>query len=588
MRNVYITLILLVVIIFNSIVYKKQIEHFASDISVQMRPCALYLINDPIFCDQNNILYEMGEIQLLVLKKKLKKTDKSIQLIKDLDAKIDQVLKNKSNLQLNTCKLSINNLKEIKSNTNSTDIYSNKTISTLTEFDTKNYQGYCFIDTEQKENTDVLRKISNDYPNVVSSEGILFDTPVIDTDSPSSSYAAVKIRNDLYIDTLMNDKKMLCKPVEDVRINDGEIFLKIHCHMENNNLFASKIDLVSYDKEKNMMRVFDKTVSEIEIQKASEDVLAAEFVVKAAKTTLEIAKASETADAVKSAKTTLENATKHLDKTKKVQENAKEFNKRISEHLKKFEDTFFTFTYIENKILSYTAISVNVRICTFKFNICDNVVSYAYISEQSKDGTDEKEEIKLSFKDEFRSGVILLKQSLQLPFSDKTKNISGNDEFRIADNKNNDISDLIDEKLKSLEGETSDLKMKLLEFDSLNKKIANNYKQSQNLCEMNESEYSDCIESTNIDFGNTHKLVEIIKKETENKLYKGNSLREVLIKIKADMLTTKITLLDVNEAIYHAIPKDSEGKPKAKGIKISFEKYADYVSNDNCVYLQYD
>lgn len=589
MRNVYIILILLVVIIFNSIASNKHFEHFTSELSVKMRPCALYLTNNPSFCDQNEILYEMGDIQLQVLKKKLKKTDKSSQIIKDLDSTIDEVLKNKANLQLNTCKLSINELKEIKTNTSSTDIYPSKTITAFTEYDTNRYQGYCFLDSEQKGNTDVLTKITNDYPNIVSSEGISFNSPVRNVDSSSTSYAAVKIRNDLYINTIMNDMKMFCKPVDNVRINDEDIFLRIKCNMEKNSLTASRIDLVIYVKGQNMMRVVDKTAAEVASKKASEDVKTATFVLEAAKTTLEVAKASETADAVKTANTTVDDATKALDKAKKVQEDAVKFIEKISQHLKKFEDTFFTFTYMENKMLSYAPVAVPVRICTLKFNICDNVVSFTSISEQKKNGSDnEKEEIKVSFNEEFKSGAIVLKQSLQLPFSDKTENISGDEKRRIANNKNNDISNLIDDKIKTLEDETSDLKMKLLEFDSLNKTIANNYKQSQNLCEINKTTYSGCIEKVNIDFGNTYKLVEIIQQETQNKLNKAMSLREVLIKIKADMLITKFTLADVNEDISRAISKDSDGKPTTKGVEIPYEKYADYVSNDNCIYLQYD
>ena len=551
---------------------------------VKTRGCQMHLTKDPELCNQLEPYYKMSNIQLQVAINKMKK-------LKDSSSKqayniLRYIQSKKKQIPINSCKIEVPGLREIDKNELDSSQYSLKTITSFGDYDPISFKGYCLLDTNYDTNElSVKMKIDKEYSNIIDSGDILMTSKIQDIDGNDTTYAALKIRSDIYPEILNNSKEFCKKNNQNIDIPDKAIFVKVTCHLENmRKISASKVEIVQYLKNKNK---FEKIQKYIDAKKLPIEL----------KQNLEEPK-SETTNEIREEFTNEslnENTTEDVENTEKTQDPKQQVGntektpdpKQSEKVMEEFEKNFFGLTYIENSSLIFSSYNVPVKMYIFEFDICSSIQSYTTIDEIT-DSFDESKmsKIKISFTEDLRISPIMIKQNLDIPFKDDTKNISESEDVKVTDNKDGDIKRLIEDKIKSLDEENKDIKNKLKEYDEALDKTAKNYVNIQSSCKENQETYSNCIDRANIDFGNLYKLITVAKTGLSDLMQRNMANKESLQNVLEIMEITKFTIEDMNQDILNNIPKNKDGSFKNKGVPISMQKFAPFVSNDDCFYFQ--
>lgn len=558
MNNSYtILIIFLSCILLVTSVSMRCVEHFEEDIEktknqsilVKTRECEMHLTNDAGVCNKLDKYYKMGHIQLQITINNMKsKKDASSQQAYNI---LKYIQSKKKNIPINACKISIPDLSEIDSIYQQESKYPYKSITSLIDYDPVTFKGYCLLDTQyDTDEVSVKMKVNKELSDIMNSDRMIMTSQIKDIGSDETTYAALEFNNDIFSKILNNPKKFCKKSSNNIDIQHKAIFVRITCNLESfDKISASKVELVEYNKESN---------SFIKVEKYQ---------------------LSEKTEENKSSVPIPDTNTDKKDVYQPDSENI----------MKIFENAFFGFNYIENGALTFSSYNIPVSMFTFQFDICQNVESYVFENEITDPSDDSKKnKIQFSFREELGSTPKIIKQQLNIPFLDNTKNISESEDVKITDNKDNDISNLIDDKIKKLGNANEEIKNKIKEYDDSLDKTAKNYIKLQESCSNNEDTYSTCIEKANIDFGNLYKLITISKSESNNIIQRNKSIINSLTDVKEIMSKTRYSIEDANEEITNNIPKNNDGTLKYKGVPFSFQKFAKYISNDDCLYFRFD
>lgn len=255
----YLNIILFIVIIINIIILSSKssyIERFyisSSNISptssnipninpnkirVELRPCTINLTSDDDICNQLSDIYEMSKIQIQVLLNTMKKNNADLSSYNLLK----YIRDNKDSIPINTCKIEIDNWKEIKNTYMSSNIYPYKNIINNTDYNDETLSGYCLYDVSTNSNINPDKKIINNiedinYPNELK----LYELYKFDNNVPVNTIAKLACEN---------------KNTSYLIIDNNLIFMRLNCYLDNEtNLKTNNIEFVKYNSS---TKKFDK------------------------------------------------------------------------------------------------------------------------------------------------------------------------------------------------------------------------------------------------------------------------------------------------------------------------------------------
>jgi hypothetical protein len=543
----------------------------------------------------------MGNIQLQVAINNMKKmrdpsSKQAYNMLRYIQSK-------KKNIPINSCKIQIRGLSEIDKVHMDESIdgdisYPFKSTTSFAEYDPVSFKGYCLLDTNyDTDEMSVRMKVNKEYSDIMNTDDLIFTSQIQDIDKDNTTYAALKFSNDVYTKIVNNSTQFCKKNNVNIDIPDKSVFIKITCHLENiSKISASKVEIVEYIKEDNGFKKINKYGEKIKkpkipkMENTNTEVADTEH--EGTETT-EVAPSTETKETFANMESDMEGDSNtetdtKPETTKKGEKDVSEAKSSYSEEImKKFEETFFGFTYIENGSLVFSSYSLPVKIFTFNFDICSSILTYKTIEETTNPyDNDEKTKIKISFTEDLRISPILIKTKLNIPFKDGTKNISEAEDVKVTDDKDNDITSLINDKIDSIQKENDEIKLKIIEYDKALDKTAKNYMNLQDSCSNNKDTYNNCIQMANINFGNLYKLITIAKTELKDSIQRNMAMRDSLSAVLETMKITVFTIEDMNQDIKNNIRKNNDGSLKDQGVNISYQKFAQFVSSDDCIYFQ--
>lgn len=210
----------------------------------------------------------------------------------------------------------------------------------------------------------------------------------------------------------------------------------------------------------------------------------------------------------------------------------------------------FDYNYDDKKI-KYTAVVLPVSAYKFTYNFCNKVESYAMY------------DIPKFSMDELYIAPKIVKHNIDLmPYLPDTKN--KNNVERIVNLKIKELFDEIKNMNQTIDTYTSNQDEVTLEFQKL----------KQTTCPSiidNNKKYTECMLQQNV-LKDNYNMIESDKYYLKEILQNKRETYANLIDAADKMRTMKFTLKEINEAIEN-------------GIEIDYFKYADFVSNDNCIYL---
>lgn len=545
----HIIIIVLICIIILCSLKTKTIEKFESEsipylgvqrpaIVATSRPCELYLTNIPSKCNEMKDMYKLGKVQIQVMINSMKNKKG----LENTVTALEEIYSQKETIPVTSCKIDFNGLIEINSS-DKHNTYQQKTITTESDYDLDKMTGYCLMEVNTPNNEDPLNKAKTDlskFKGMVDLDSVEIVNHVYINNEGDKKYAAVKINNAAYVSSITGSKNTCTVPSTD--LEDGMRFVKLYCDIKEKKLLTRAIDIVKFNKSKNIFEVIDFS-KDIPISKESDK------------------KESESKEPTE--------------------------NERIMDD---FNKAFYSILYVENGAIGLQPIDFETSVYVFTFNLCDNVEKYTITKETYN--KDREENIPFTFSmNDLRNNGVSLKNELNLPFADDTKVLGDNEENKdsnaqkITDDKEGDITNLLVNKINNADAENEALQMKINEYDNTLKQIADNYKTAADLCKGDN--YEKCLQKSNENISNMYKLVSILKEETVAKHRKNKDMKRICTEIKIKMAEAKVSLTDINESISQNIPTNNEGKNKQNGITIPYDKYATYISNDDCMYVKF-
>jgi hypothetical protein len=211
-----------------------------------------------------------------------------------------------------------------------------------------------------------------------------------------------------------------------------------------------------------------------------------------------------------------------------------------------------TFDYkYDDKKIKYTAITLPASIYKFTYNFCNKIESYAMYN------------IPKFSMDELYIAPKIIKHNIDLmPY--------------LPDNGNNsNVERIVNLKIKELFDEIKMINQQVDTYTSNQDKFTVEFqKMKQTTCPSiidNNKKYTECMLQQNM-LSDNYNMIESDKYYLKGILQNKRTTYTDLIDAADKMRTMKFTLKEINEAIEN-------------GIEIDYFKYADFVSNDNCIYL---
>lgn len=550
----------MIVLVFGNL--KKDIEQFENDEDIpyiegakpiliaNMRPCQVYLTNEPSKCDELSEMYKMGKIQLKVIINTLKKVENYQEIVKNLEA----IYNDKEKSSSKSCKITFSGLEEVN-NTLESDKYEHKTITQATNYNLETMKGYCLMEVEpdlEENPMDIaMEKIQKKYKDVVDAGSVTIVRNINGRGDGNKIYAAMKLKDKIPTTTL--GKSNMC-PKPNVDLEDGARFFQLKCDIEKvDKLVVYRVDVVKFNKKSGKFDIID---------------IHAETPPPINQSTNANAVASNAGPAVAPTPAAATIDTKQLEK---------EFNEK-----------FFRLQYIENGPIGLQPIDVETPVYVFTFDPCENVEKYKkteYVFDKEK-----KEDVKFKFSmNELKMFGKNIRSRLPLPFKPETKNISESkdeDAKKITDNTDNDITNLLNSKIENADAENKAAEEKIKEYDLQLQSLSSSYQAAESLCKVNVNP-DECLKESNTNLAKMHNLITIMKKEMEDSIKKNLDLKYLCVDIKVEISQTSMQIQDINLTIDETIPRNNEDKRKSRGINISYKKYSNLVSNDDCIYIQF-
>jgi hypothetical protein len=489
--NILLILIIIVNIILLSLRSSDNREGFADGAAgaataplprkIETRPCTLHLTNDNDLCEKLAEVYKLSPLQIQVQMNKMK--DAGNQGAYDL---MKYVKDNKKNLPVNACKIELQKMKEVRNIYGSSNINVNKNIYRNLNYNTETLSGYCLSDVSQYADFD-SSNILNILKSSLSSN--LFVEPTAQTtvdniiDDNNSKYMAVRVVNKIPIQTLLQDTASICKDVNVVLDNNVK-FLRIHCSLLNEvQLSADHIDLVSYNQNSKKFDIVDDG------SKATSNMML---------------------------------------------------------------DQLFTYAYDKKQIL-YQPNPYDVMIYKLAYNYCGNVEEYTIF-----------DSLKFSI-GELNIAPRIIRQNIDLGiYSSNAVGQGGKNMPDIIGNAIMDIFKTNGEIENTLLTYTSNQELMLADISKLRREICPSIMTNNNQKAM-------CILRANA-IEDQYNFVEVQKYQLNEKLANQRRMYQLLLDTSYKIQTSKMTLYEINEII-------------KTGVGISYSKYAELISNDDCLYL---
>lgn len=243
--NIILLCIVIINIVLQSITIHEQFDILTPIVSSQyksqnvikakLRPCTMQLSNDSDICDKLADIYEMSDAQIQVLINTMiaeyqdESAIKMLQYIKD----------NKKNIPINSCRIQLAQLKEIKEAylTTSNVEYPYKYINKNTEFDKNLLTGYCLSDVSNRS------EINNQYTIVDNLEDI-------SNMNKTQLYELYKFDNSYSIEAITD---FYCKNNRSgIPFDEKLHFIRLRVSVTKNSILnVYKIDVVYYDQSTN-------------------------------------------------------------------------------------------------------------------------------------------------------------------------------------------------------------------------------------------------------------------------------------------------------------------------------------------------
>jgi hypothetical protein len=249
----YINLILFLILIINIILLttkysniEKFEEQVRQPIKIDTRPCTLHLTNNSDLCDQLEEIYKMSDIQIQVILNQMKvdpnanKTNyDNLRYIKD----------NKASLPLNACKIELNNLKESKNIYGSSNILVYKNLTKVIDYNQNNLSGYCLSDISSYtglSHINMLNKVQSNISSNMFYIPLTLSNTVSNIIDNNNKYLAIKMKDNLNAETLLNEEKYICKN-NTITLENNLKYIKLDC-MLHNDIFLKvhNINIVQY------------------------------------------------------------------------------------------------------------------------------------------------------------------------------------------------------------------------------------------------------------------------------------------------------------------------------------------------------
>lgn len=550
---IYFIIFILILIIIGTIT--KKIEKFENELPfinseypiliANLRPCEIYLTEQPQKCNELKDIYKLGKIQLQVLINVMKKNENYNQIVENLE----KILELKNIVPVNSCKFSFDGLYEVDKVGNNK--YEYKTATKHVNYDLKDMKGYCLMKVDTDSKSSVIENISKKYKGMIDENNIHFVNHI---QGDNNTYAAVKIKSEKILSNNSSFSSICKKSNNNI---DNERFLRLHCDIYNDNkLLLSYIDIVSYNKKLEKFEIIDFS------QKKSDN-----------------PPSSEPNNGSPAGQNTSSPAGQNTNGSTSVIPKQHDTDKIIKE----FNEAFFELLYIENKTLSLSCKKFETSLYTFTFNECNNIEKYEkieYIYDKNKD-----ENVRYSFNfNDFNISGKSITNSLKLPFKSDTKTINDeNSDVKMTNNSDGDISRLLQNKIDNAEQENKAIEDKIKEFESQLNNLSLQYQANGSLC----NDEPLCLKEKNEYVDKMYKIITKLKNEYESSLRINKDLKNQCIDILLDIDEISMKLSDINNSIEMNIQKTSDGKPRTNGMRIDYSKFSKYVSNDDCIYIKF-
>jgi hypothetical protein len=157
---------------------------------------------------------------------------------------------NKASLPLNACKIELNNLKESRNIYGSSNILLYKNLTKVIDYNENNLSGYCLSDVSSYTGLSHLNMLNQIQSNISSN---MFYIPLTLSntvsniiDNTNNKYLAIKMKDNLQAETLLNEEKYICKN-NTITLENNLKYIKFDC-MLHNDIFLKvhNINIVQY------------------------------------------------------------------------------------------------------------------------------------------------------------------------------------------------------------------------------------------------------------------------------------------------------------------------------------------------------
>ncbi len=503
----YINIVLFLLIIINIIMIvmrerKKRREFFEDTssitdiIKINTRPCTLHLTNDDELCNRMADIYKMSDLQIQVVLNKMQyegnmSTYSLLQFVKD----------NKKTLPINACKVELNKFKEVNNLYLSTSSNLYKNIYRDISYNNSTLSGYCLSDISEYSSFNMSNIINIVNPTL--SSNIFFnaqlDSPTNVYDENNSRYLALKVRNKINRDVLLNDMPYVCSELK-TPLEDKLQFVRLHCALyDTTRLIVDNIDFVNYDANLRKMQIVSDNPQSV---------------------TMSIPFIQSEPEIMRYNSSNILNA-------------------------------MFSYIY-DKKQIQYVPINKQVFIYKFTQNFCNKIEEYTLY-----------DNIQFSLA-ELNVKPTVIKYNIDLSPIVSNSNVINYDIPTVVNNKLSNILISNNKIIHSIDEHTSNQVLLNAIYAKLREETCPSL--------VNNQEKALCTLRTNA-IQDEYNIHEIEKYSLQENLQNQRVVYYELLETKKRIDNTSYTIADIKDIVSLKVP-------------ITYSKYADMISNDDCLYIQ--
>ncbi len=503
----YINIVLFLLIIINImmiVMRERKHREFFEDassstdiIKVNTRPCTLHLTNDDELCNRMADIYKMSDLQIQVILNKIQyqgnmSTYSLLQFVKD----------NKKTLPINACKIELNKFKEVNSLYLSTSSNLYKNIYRDISYNNSTLSGYCLSDISEYSSFSMSNIINIVNPTL--SSNIFFNAQLDSSanvyDRNNSRYLALKVRNMINRDVLLNDMPYVCSELK-TPLEDKLQFIRLHCALyDTSRLVVDNIDFVNYDASLRKMQTVSDTSPSI---------------------TTTIPFIQSEPDIMQYNSSNILNA-------------------------------MFSYIY-DKKQIRYVPVNKRVFIYKFTNNFCNKIEEFTMY-----------DNIQFSLA-ELNVKPTVIKYNIDLSPNISNSTVINNNIPTFVNNKLSNILISNNNIISSIDDHTSNQILLNMMYAKLREEtcpaLVNN--KDKALCTLRTNAIQD-----------EYNIHEIEKYSLQEKLQNQRVVYYELLETRKRIENTSFTIADIKDIVSLKVP-------------ITYSKYADMISNDDCLYIQY-